>query len=152
MALNDGERGFVQSLRVHYQAEPGFFADKELYLLRNQSRGKGIGFFEAGNFHPDFILWLVEDNKQFITFVDPKGIRNLDGIKDQKILFHKTIKEIETRINHPSIILNSCIISVTSPEQLPLWAKSQEDMAQMHVFFQDDPCYISKVLAAAQSP
>lgn len=27
--------------------------------LRNMSRGKGVGFFEAGNFHPDFIRWMV---------------------------------------------------------------------------------------------
>ncbi len=32
---------------------------KELYLLRNLSKGRGVGFFEAGNFHPDFILWLL---------------------------------------------------------------------------------------------
>ncbi|GAB4266256.1 hypothetical protein [Thermincola ferriacetica] len=54
-----------------------FFKDKELYLLRNQSRGKGIGFFEAGNFYPDFILWILYNGKQYITFVDPKGIRNM---------------------------------------------------------------------------
>jgi hypothetical protein len=34
---------------------PAFFADEEMYLLRNLSKGHGVGF-EAGNFHPDFIL------------------------------------------------------------------------------------------------
>lgn len=62
-----------------------FFEDKELYLLRNRSRGKGIGFFEAGNFYPDFILWLLMDGKQYVTFIDPKGICNLRGFGDDKV-------------------------------------------------------------------
>jgi hypothetical protein len=36
-----------------------------------------VGFFEAGNFHPDFILWLLVGGQQHVIFVDPKGIRNL---------------------------------------------------------------------------
>src|SRR5690606_32243511 len=56
--LNKGERLFVEDLKAFHDGHPEFFEDKELYLLRNLSKGKGIGFFEAGNFHPDFILWL----------------------------------------------------------------------------------------------
>ena len=55
------------------------------------------GFFEAGNFHPDFILWLIEGDKQNVIFVDPKGIRNLVP-SDLKIQFYETIKEIEHRL------------------------------------------------------
>ena len=29
---------------------------KELYLLRNMPKGRGIGLFEPGNFYPDFQL------------------------------------------------------------------------------------------------
>lgn len=67
----------------HDSATTDFFADKELYLLRNLSKGRGIGFFEAGNFHPDFILWLISGGRQLIAFVDPKGIRNI-GFKRSK--------------------------------------------------------------------
>ena len=35
------------------------FDDRQVYLLSNLSKGRGIGFFEAGNFYPDFILWQV---------------------------------------------------------------------------------------------
>ena len=80
VALNEGERNFVLDLRkFHDREKTGFFADKELYLLRNLSKGRGIGFFEAGNFYPDFILWLVIGGKQYVSFVDPKGLRNLEG-------------------------------------------------------------------------
>jgi hypothetical protein len=34
-----------------------------------------VGFFEAGNFHPDFIVWLIDKGHEYISFVDPKGIR-----------------------------------------------------------------------------
>lgn len=59
VALNEGERDFVLHLREYFEERKPFFEDKELYLLRNLSRGKGIGFFEAGNFYPDFIMWLL---------------------------------------------------------------------------------------------
>jgi hypothetical protein len=29
---------------------------------------------ESSSFYPDFILWVVDKNKQHIYFLDPKGI------------------------------------------------------------------------------
>jgi hypothetical protein len=37
--LNKGERRFVEDLKTYYDSSSEFFADKELYLLRNLSRG-----------------------------------------------------------------------------------------------------------------
>ncbi|RPI99997.1 MAG: DEAD/DEAH box helicase, partial [Deltaproteobacteria bacterium] len=97
VSLNEGERDFVLDLRKFCETNPSFFEGRELFLLRNMSRGRGIGFFDAGNFYPDFILWFLTDDKQYVTFVDPKGIRNHEGPDDPKIRFHKSIKEIEAR-------------------------------------------------------
>jgi hypothetical protein len=83
VALNKGERNLVEDVKAFHDGAPEFFADKELYLLRNLSKGRGVGFFEAGNFHPDFILWLIVGDRQYIAFIDPKGIRNL-GFNDPK--------------------------------------------------------------------
>ena len=69
----------------------------------------GLSF---ANFRPDFITWVVEGGKQHITFVDPKGIRNLPA-GDDKIKFCKTIKEIEARLADPDITLSSFIVSNT---------------------------------------
>ena len=66
-----------------------YFKDKELYLLRNLSRGKVIGFFEAGNFYPDFIMWVVGKGGQSIVFLDPKGLEHLKGLDDEKIRLHE---------------------------------------------------------------
>lgn len=137
--LNSGERDFVLDLRKFHQSNAGFFAGKELYLLRNQSRGRGIGFFEAGNFHPDFILWLLDGAKQYVTFVDPKGLRNLEGADDPKIRFYRTIKELEARLGDSDIVLNSFIISQTPHQQVGWWdgGMSEVDFEKRNVLFRD---------------
>ncbi len=44
--LNESELGFVDDLRSYCRAEKSkSLAEKEVFLLRNLSRGKGIGFF-----------------------------------------------------------------------------------------------------------
>ena len=62
----------------------------EAEIFSKEGRGRGVGFFEAGNFHPDFIVWLLAGDRQHVTFVDPKGIRNV-GVDDPKIRFFETI-------------------------------------------------------------
>ena len=150
VSLNPGERDFVLDLRNHYQDHPAFFKDRELYLLRNMSRGRGIGFFEAGNFYPDFILWLITKDKQYVTFVDPKGLRNLEGPDDPKIRFYKTIKEIESRLADPSVILNSFIVSNTPFRDVGWWdgGMNKSDLEACHVVFQHDDkaSYVSQIL------
>lgn len=155
VALNKGECGFVEHVREFYQGNVQFFEDRELYLLRNMSRGRGIGFFEAGNFHPDFIVWLLVGEKQYITFVDPKGIRNLEGITDPKIAFHKTIKEIETKLADPNVVLNSFIISNTPLKEVKWWtnsgmseAEAKSDFKTQNVLFQveDRESYVGDML------
>lgn len=151
---NPGERDFVLDLQTFCRANKGFFADKELYLLRNMSRGRGIGFFEAGNFHPDFILWLFVNGRQLINFVDPKGLRNLEP-DDPKIQFYLTIKDIERKLDDPDVILNSFIISSTPVTQVAWWSDgmSKADFERRNVLFQkeDKDTYIEKLLTKTQS-
>lgn len=140
VALNKGERDLVEDLKEYFQNNASYFEDKQLYLLRNMSK-KGIGFFEANNFFPDFILWLVVGNKQFISFIDPKGLRQIQGFTDPKIELHKTIKtSIQVKINDPNIELNSFIISNTPYGQLSHWKgqESIEDFNKNHVLFQKE--------------
>lgn len=151
VALNEGEQQFVRDLKAYYDANPAYFAGKELYLLRNMSRGKGIGFFEAGNFYPDFVMWLAQENgdKQYVTFIDPKGIRRLDGVEDPKIRFHETIRGIEARLGDSQVTLASFIVSNTPHAQLPDWGVNKKELEDSHVLFQnDDPdTYIKKMLS-----
>jgi hypothetical protein len=150
---NEGERDFVLDLQKFCESSEGkeFLNGKELYLLRNMSRGRGIGFFEAGNFYPDFILWLLVDGKQYVNFIDPKGLRNLEGPKDPKIQFHQTIKALERQLGDPAVILNSFIISSTSLSQVKWWngGMSKEEFEARNVLFQredQEATYIKKLL------
>lgn len=149
-ALNKGERRFVEGLKAFHDNNTAFFQNKELYLLRNLSKGRGVGFFEAGNFHPDFILWLLSADQQRITFVDPKGIRNL-GAADPKIQFYQTIKEIEERLADPNVHLESFIISNTpSYTMQTMWGIDKAEMTSWHILFQeeDNDTYVSEMLEA----
>ena len=153
--LNEGERDFVLDLQQYCSQNKDFFKGKELYLLRNMSRGRGIGFFEAGNFYPDFIMWLLADGKQYINFIDPKGLRNLKGTDDPKIAFYKTIKSIEDdlRSQDSMVTLNSFIVSNTRLPEVGWWdgGMTKEQFEEKHVLFQqeDKGTYIEKMLRMA---
>jgi hypothetical protein len=145
------ERDFVIHLKEFCENNPGYFENKEMYLLRNMSRGRGIGFFEAGNFYPDYIIWQLHEGKQYISFVDPKGLRHSSEY-DPKIEFYKTIKELESDLSkqEKDVVLNSFIISATPYLELSgKWNMRKADFEKCHVYFQqeDKAIYIEKILS-----
>lgn len=147
VALNKGEMQFVLDLKEFHANNIEFFEGKELYLLRNQSR-KGIGFFEANNFYPDFILWLKVGDKQYVTFIDPKGLRQVGGLIDPKVELHKIIREvIEPRLEDSNVVLNSFIVSATPFAEIAHWGVSKEVCASKNVFFQQNKEYVSEILS-----
>ncbi|OPY18444.1 MAG: Type III restriction enzyme, res subunit [Syntrophus sp. PtaB.Bin075] len=152
VALNDGEKQFVQDLKEYYETNKIDFEKTELYLLRNLGRGHGVGFFQAHNFYPDFIMWLVEGKKQQIVFIDPHGMRMAQGgFNDPKVQFHQEVKILEKQIGDEDVSLSSFIISVTPYEQIGLWDKTltQKDFEDHHIVFQNDKCqYIQKILSS----
>lgn len=144
--LNKGELRFVEDLKAFCESEPDHFKDRELYLLRNLSRGRGVGFFEAGNFHPDFIIWQVTGTQQHVTFVDPKGIRQV-GLNDPKINFFKTVKEIQDRLGDHSVTLESFIVSNTPVDEMEmLWGITKKEMMEKNIVFQEDFEYVGIIL------
>ena len=142
VALNVGETTFVNHVRAYYMKHKDTtLAGKELYLLRNESR-KGIGFFEANNFYPDFILWINDGEKQHVTFIDPKGIRNLHGLDDPKIQLFRHLKElVEPSLDDKDIVLDSYIVSNTDYNDVSFWAPRPK-FAESHVVFQNESNYL----------
>lgn len=138
VALNESEYQFVTDLKSWCDGHKTSLEKDgmELFLLRNMSRGKGVGFFEAGNFHPDFILWMLVGGKQYVTFIEPHGLLH-EGPASEKVLFHKRIKDIEQRLNDPAVILNSFILSWTAYPQLK-WGDTQSELEERHVLFMTD--------------
>lgn len=150
VTLNESEYRFVVDLKTWCEEHNADLEkdDIELFLLRNMSRGKGVGFFEAGRFYPDFILWMLTPDKQYITFIDPHGLLHGSGLGDEKIKLHKGIKDIEKRLNEPEVVLNSFILSWTQYPKLK-WGKEQDELENMHVLFMQDDRdgYIDKLFA-----
>ncbi len=141
--LNDGEKQFVLDLKEYVFNKNEFFADTDLYLLRNQSGGRGLKFFTGNQFfEPDFILWLFADGKQYIAFIDPKGVSHSEGLGDPKIQFCNTVKEIENRLGEADIILSSFIVSVTPFHRINWWIgdgkAGRESFDKVNVLFQED--------------
>jgi Type III restriction enzyme, res subunit len=149
VALNESEYQFVADLKTWCDNHKAALEKDgmELFLLRNMSRGKGVGFFEAGNFHPDFILWVLASGKQYINFIEPHGLIH-EGPASEKVLFYKRIKDVEKRMSEPNIILNSFILSWTRYPQLK-WDNSQAELERKHVLFMTDDRdrYIDKLFS-----
>ncbi len=96
--LNKGEVDFVNKLKEYLQ-KLNNKNDFKLVLLRNDVGNFG---FQRGEykFYPDFIMWLIENNKQKIVFLDPKGLgKNIDT---EKLALYKEIKDIEKKIKEES--------------------------------------------------
>jgi len=159
-ALNEGEAQFVTDLRDCLQKNSARFEGKEVFLLRNLTRGKGIGFFEISDgeaFYPDFILWVIEDGQQWIVFIDPHGLRNVRGLIDPKVQLHKRLSESEPQLQAQcpdwTVHLTSLIIAPSSYEESAKtsWVRehTKEEFGQEHVVFQRDSDYIEKCLNKA---
>ena len=149
--LNIGEKNFVEAFRQYCdEHREDVLAGKQVYLLRNESK-KGMGFFEANNFYPDFILWILEEEKQYVTFIDPKGIRNLKGLTDPKIQLFKYLQtDVAKQLANENLILNSFIVSDTPMEQVEFWAKERfapKEFKQNHVLFMNNKGYVGMMVS-----
>ncbi len=140
-ALNTGERRFVQDLKDYWLEEKdGRLSGREVFLLRNLSRGAGVSFFETSGFYPDFILWIKEGKKQHIVFVEPHGMIYANAYQhDEKAQLHKRLPELARAIGNEDVTLDSYLISVTSYETLKKkyedgsWNRAQ--FARAHILF-----------------
>ncbi len=145
--LKESEERFVSVLRDWCREEPdGSMSSRELFLLRNLSRGKGIGFFNTAGFYPDFVLWVkYEDGSQKVVFVEPHGMRNDDPPpNNDKVDLYLALRDLSDRIvgkNGQDIFLDSYIVSATPYGELSRkWGEgwTRERFARKHVIFEDD--------------
>jgi len=109
--LNEGEARFIQDLSQYLATRK---IAEGIYVLRNQTRGKGVGFFEYHGFFPDFILWIKNHLHQRIIFIDPKGLVHLNLEDNPKLdLYNHLRTEVQPMIKNPNVKLDAFIISVT---------------------------------------
>ena len=143
--LKSGERKFVEDLRAYCRLHKDTFpSDREIFLLRNLSRDKGVGFFENAGFYPDFILWLKDARGQRIVFIEPHGMLNAPSYEqDDKAQLHERLPELARKIGkrseYKNIKLDSFIVSGTRHEDL--WSRygdatwDLQRFARSHILF-----------------
>ncbi|MDO9107061.1 MAG: DEAD/DEAH box helicase family protein [Methylovulum sp.] len=130
---------FVRDLEAFYKSPIGqqIIGKRSLYLLRNaDTKAKGLGFALAGNFYPDFLLWLVDDEtgEQWLNFVDPKGLRQM-SLNDPKLGLYKEVKVIQEKLGDPKLTLNAFIVSGTQFPNLLNVSCEQADLEERNVLF-----------------
>jgi hypothetical protein len=162
--LNKGETQFVRDLKSFLTSNPQEHKGKEVFLLRNRSRGHGIGFFspkEGEAFFPDFILWIIEDGAQMIAFIDPHGLGRARGLGDPKIQLHQQLAQLQPELQKFCeawrVKLTSFIVSPSAFAEVKRtsWvaAHSQEQFQAEHVFFQDGSAeYVRELWAQLVRP
>ena len=133
----------------------GALAAKEVFLLRNLSRGKGIGFFENEGFYPDFILWVKDGKTQRIVFVEPHGMLHEKAYwTSDKAQLHKRLADLSAawgkKAGLKNVALDSFIISATPYDELRgyygdgTWSRSR--FADAHIlFFDASPAYAGQL-------
>lgn len=142
VALVESEKEFILALKDYVNKNAVDFDGKELFIIRNKAK-KGVGFFETAGFYPDFIMWLVVKDKQYITFIEPHGMTRED-ISDEKVQLHTKIKDIQSHLGDDNVVLNSIILSPTG--YLDLVAKHpKSEWNDNNVFFMDDEEYLKQM-------
>ena len=152
--LNKGERRFVEDLKAYCADQRDkALAGREIFLLRNQSRGRGIGFFQTHGFYPDFILWVKSGDTQRIVFVEPHGMLQ-DGHPDynDRVRLHHKLCDLAENLDMAGVTMDSYIVSQTPREELARQYGAKRDpefFAKRHILFSDtrkNYCYLAKII------
>ncbi len=147
-SLNESERTFVEDLRDYWDLRETPSGDEtEIFLLRNLSQGRGVGFFEESGFYPDFILWIKEGTAQRIVFIEPHGMLHARAYaRDDKAKLHERLPALSEAMMLPpsvsSVTLDSFIVSATPFADLqPRYEDgswTREHFAEKHILFQEE--------------
>ena len=152
--LNDDEKRVVESLADLAEAGDPRLQGRDLFLIRNLSRGRGVSFFDDRAYYPDFIVWLVGDGTQHVVFLDPKGLVRFGPEERRKVALHDDIAEIETRVREQdeALRLRAYVLSVTPPDKIGDAPRTREAWEGDGVYFMDDADWPGRLLADALAP
>ena len=157
--LKPSERDFVKKLRDYVRAEADrSLADSQVFLLRNLSQGKGVGFFRNHGFSPDFILWVKTGAVQRIVLIEPHGMLHEPAYgHSDRLRLHERLAELERRLKRPrglTVRLDAYTVSATPFQELRLrfgegdWDRGR--FATAHILFEEDE-YVAALFSTAPS-
>ena len=127
--LDTNERRVVDGLASLADRCDSCLQGRELFLIRNLTRGRGASFFDDFGYYPDFIVWLNEGDLQHILFLDPKGLSRFGGKECRKVRLHHEIAEVEDRVRtgDPNLHLRVYVLSVTPAARIDDGGRSASD-------------------------
>ncbi len=158
--LTESEQRFVKDLKEYWDKRQSASPhETEVFLLRNQGRGAGVGFFENSGFYPDFILWIKTAAAQRIVFVEPHGMVHEDAPEhSDKVRLYQRLRLLSEAMRKGSgpdtVTLDSYIVSETPYEKLrKRWYgnPSRSDFANEHILFperNDEYDYLKEMMTA----
>jgi hypothetical protein len=147
-SLTASEQEFAEMLRDYWSAKAAtVHAGESIYLLRNLSRGKGVGFFESEGFYPDFILWHRKaDGTQRLVFIEPHGMRQDDApdINNKVQLAMEIGNYLADALQAPGCPIDEVTAYIVSATKFPELSRKHaagwtvQRYAQHHILFPDD--------------
>ena len=151
--LDANERRVVEELEDLARNGDPCLQGKELFLIRNLTRGRGVSFFDDFGYYPDFIVWLKDDNQQHVLFLDPKGLSRFGQRERKKVQLHHEIAEIEKQVreNDPDLYLRAYILSVTPASEIDDGGRRASEWKTDGVYFLNEPECLKQVITHALS-
>ncbi len=151
VALDGAEKTVVEKLAALARTNDPCLRGRDLFLIRNLTRGRGLSFFDDHAYYPDFILWLKDDACQHMVFLDPKGLVRYGSAERDKVRLHTGIRDVEARVRErdPNLRLHAYVLSVTPPGQIGAAPRPQNEWERHGVYFLQDPDCLAKVVEHA---
>ena len=151
--LDKNEKKVVLSLASIAQSDDSFMEDKELFLIRNLTRGRGVSFFDDFGYYPDFIVWLKDGDVQHVLFLDPKGLVRFGHNERKKVALHREIAETSGRLREddPNLHLHAYVLSVTEAAEIDYGNRSPADWKSDGVYFLNEADCMKQILEHALS-
>ena len=148
VALNENEKKVTEDLAALARDGDPCLQGRELYLIRNLTRGRGVSFFDDFGYYPDFIVWLKSGNRQHVIFLDPKGLSRYGTRERRKIALHRDIKNIEERIRKtdPDLFLHAYILSITPYGEIGESYRFPREWNADGVYFLHEPYCLQQLL------
>ena len=153
VSLDENEANFVRDLAKWCEEQED---DIDVYLLRNQAV-TGLGFMQASNFYPDFLMWVKSKDMEHLIFVEPHGLVH-EKIHHPKIKFAiETLPEIQQTISErcSDLSLHAYILSTTEFAKIG-WANakgqtcSRSELENFGILFpaEEGTMYIEKMMSS----
>ncbi|MGR3914781.1 MAG: DEAD/DEAH box helicase family protein [Gammaproteobacteria bacterium] len=149
--LDRKEARVVKELADLAKSKDSCLQERQAFLIRNLSRGRGVSFFDDYAYYPDFIIWLKNDESQHVLFLDPKGLSRIGGKERNKIKLHRKIKKTEQQVQKtdPDLFLHAYILSVTPIAEVDGGKRTLDGWKKRGVYFIDEPDFMRDIIRHA---